>query len=527
MVGEGLTNAIAQGIDLISEFTNGTIASVNTTSEAPEPEGLSMFNTVEGKVKVEAGKCGLGEEYSGTYIRQYKIGDQNWLNVYSYTNFLRHQNDFIFLAFLLKPLVDETEIEWTEIFAFDNNGTRDVYVSVSYMEGLTTTQEDISEYELTVKFQGSKYLINGHFWYYVPSTKRWYIIFFQNTLSAAVKMNFGGFFDLSTKLEASVRASLMTKNSTEESNSIKNKFGLTVGAGKLVRIRQAIIKFKSARGELFEIRPRHFDVISEEDFDCIEEDQESSPEDDTGNSYESDDQFEFEIIDGFLENDLYTFTAVGEGDIKFQKLINDEKIDLKAPTNLKYVTDDMLWELRNAKKVDDEEQSWFISDDEQGLQLAIIESSCNLNMAGCELSLAANNTLGNNAKWIITEMVKQNATNPAEYKIQNKMYPNYYLVQITHGEEWFSAGISNDTSIENVSHHWRIESQFTEPTMEWVEIMNVDNTDGKLSFRQNVTLKTGVISESSLAETKTNVVSVLRVHLNLRHFFKSQFKPTF
>ena len=208
-------------------------------------------------------------------------------------------------------------------------------------------------------------------------------------------MNFGGFFDLSTKLEASVRASLMKKNSTEESNSIKNKFGLTVGAGKLVRIRQAILKFKSARGELFEIRPRHFDVISEEDFDCIEEDQESSPEDDTGNSYESDDQFEFEIIDGFLENDLYTFTAVGEGDIKFQKLINDEKIDLKAPTNLKYVTDDMLWELRNAKKVDDEEQSWFISDDEQGLQLAIIESSCNLNMAGCELSLAANNTLGN------------------------------------------------------------------------------------------------------------------------------------
>ena len=56
----------------------------------------------------------------------------------------------IFLAFLLKPLVGEPEIDWQEIFAFDNNGNREVLVSVSYMQGLTTTQENITTLELTV-----------------------------------------------------------------------------------------------------------------------------------------------------------------------------------------------------------------------------------------------------------------------------------------------------------------------------------------------------------------------------------------
>ena len=55
------TNAI----DIISDLTNGTIPSLNMTSEPPEPEGLSMFNDVNGTVKVEAETCGLGEEYSG------------------------------------------------------------------------------------------------------------------------------------------------------------------------------------------------------------------------------------------------------------------------------------------------------------------------------------------------------------------------------------------------------------------------------------------------------------------------------
>ena len=59
------TNAIADGLDIISDLTNGTIPSLNMTSEPPEPDGLSMFNDVNGTVKVEAETCGLGEEYSG------------------------------------------------------------------------------------------------------------------------------------------------------------------------------------------------------------------------------------------------------------------------------------------------------------------------------------------------------------------------------------------------------------------------------------------------------------------------------
>ena len=129
----------------------------------------------------------------------------------------------------------------------------------------------------------------------------------QNTLSAAltIEMNMG--FSIKAKLEASMRSSLVTKESIEESESMKNSFGLAVGAGKLVRIRQAILKFKSTRGELFELRPRHFDVISEQELDCIGEDAETVSED------EAEDQPEFVIIDGFVNNDLYTFTAVGEG----------------------------------------------------------------------------------------------------------------------------------------------------------------------------------------------------------------------
>ena len=51
---------------------------------------------------------------------------------------------------MLKPLVGEPEIDLQEIFAFDNNGNREVLVSVSYMQGLTTTQENITTLELTV-----------------------------------------------------------------------------------------------------------------------------------------------------------------------------------------------------------------------------------------------------------------------------------------------------------------------------------------------------------------------------------------
>jgi len=213
---------------------------------------------------------------------------------------------------------------------------------------------------------------------------------------------------------------------------------------------------------------------------------------------------------------------LGQGDIKFQKLAINENVHLKAPTNLNYVTDDMLWELQDAKISGDDEQSWYITDDEQGLQLAIIES-CQLNHAlslnhssdsaiiednttSCELSLATNETVADNARWIITEMVKRNATNPAEYRIQNKMYPDYYLVQITHGEESFSVGISNDVQMENISNHWRIETQFTEPETEWVEIMNFDNTDGLMSFQQTVTLKSGVTSDTTNASTESNTV---------------------
>ena len=61
------TNAIGEGLDIISDLTNGTIPSLNMTSEPPEPEGLSMFNDVNGTVKVEAETCGLGEEYSGSF----------------------------------------------------------------------------------------------------------------------------------------------------------------------------------------------------------------------------------------------------------------------------------------------------------------------------------------------------------------------------------------------------------------------------------------------------------------------------
>ena len=213
---------------------------------------------------------------------------------------------------------------------------------------------------------------------------------------------------------------------------------------------------------------------------------------------------------------------LGQGDIKFQKLSINDNVHLKAPTNLNYVTDDMLWELRDAKSSGDDEQSWYITDDEQGLQLAIIESCelnhplslshssdsaiVELNTTSCKLSLATNETVADNAKWIITEMVKRNATNPAEYRIQNKMYPDYYLVQITHGEESFSVGISNDVQMENISNHWRIETQFTEPETEWVEIMNFDNTDGLMSFQQTVTLKSGVTSDTTNASTESNMV---------------------
>ena len=114
-------------------------------------------------------------------------------------------------------------------------------------------------------------------------------------------------FNVQAKLEASMRSSLVTKESIEESESMKNSFSLAVGEGKLVRIRQAILKFKSTRGELFELRPRHFDVISAQELDCIGEDTETVSED------EGEDQPEFVIIDGFVNNDLYTFTAVGEG----------------------------------------------------------------------------------------------------------------------------------------------------------------------------------------------------------------------
>ena len=197
---------------------------------------------------------------------------------------------------------------------------------------------------------------------------------------------------------------------------------------------------------------------------------------------------------------------LGQGDIKFQKLAINDNVHLKAPTNLNYVTDDMLWELRDAKLSGDNDQSWYITDDEQGLQLAIIETNCNLNTTSCELSLATIETVGDNARWIITEMAKRNATNPAEYRIQNKMYPDYYLVQITHGEESFSVGISSDVQIENISNHWRIETQFTEPETEWVEIMNFDNTDGLMSFQQTVTLKSGVTSDTTNASTESNTV---------------------
>ena len=180
----------------------------------------------------------------------------------------------------------------------------------------------------------------------------------------------------------------------------------------------------------------------------------------------------------------------------------------------------MLWELRDAKFSDDDEQSWYITDDEQGLQLAIIDPDCNFNTTDCDPSLpicdlntincdpylAANETVSDNARWIITEMVKKSANNPAEYKIQNKMFPDYYLVQITHGEESFSVGISNNVQMENTSNHWRIESQFTEPETEWVEIMNFDNTDGLMSFQQTVTLKTGVTSDTTNASTESNTV---------------------
>ena len=121
-------------------------------------------------------------------------------------------------------------------------------------------------------------------------------------------------FDFSVKLEASMRSSLVTRESVEESESMKNRFSLAVGAGKLVRIRQAVFKFKSTRGEVFEIRPRHFDVISEEQLDCIGEDSETVSEDGT------EDQPEFVIIDGFLDRDLYTFTAVGEGRVTKQTI---------------------------------------------------------------------------------------------------------------------------------------------------------------------------------------------------------------
>ena len=61
-------NAVEEGLDMISNLTNGTIPSLNMTSEPPEPEGLSMFQDDTGNVKVEAEACGLGEEYSGSYL---------------------------------------------------------------------------------------------------------------------------------------------------------------------------------------------------------------------------------------------------------------------------------------------------------------------------------------------------------------------------------------------------------------------------------------------------------------------------
>ena len=61
------TNAIEDGLDIISDLTNGTIPSLNMTTEPPEPEGLSMFNDVNGTVQVETETCGLGEEYSGSF----------------------------------------------------------------------------------------------------------------------------------------------------------------------------------------------------------------------------------------------------------------------------------------------------------------------------------------------------------------------------------------------------------------------------------------------------------------------------
>ena len=202
---------------------------------------------------------------------------------------------------MLKPLVGEPEIDWQEIFAFDNNGNSDVLVSVSYMQGLTTTQENITTLELTV----SK---NHNSTFHACCINILILIFcIQNTLSAALKIELSWGFSIQANLEASMRSSLVTKESIEESESMKNTFGLTVGAGKLVRIRQAILKFKSTRGELFELRPRHFDVISEQEVDCIGEDTETVSED------EAEDQPEFVIIDGFVNNDLYTFTAVGEG----------------------------------------------------------------------------------------------------------------------------------------------------------------------------------------------------------------------
>ena len=70
----------------------------------------------------------------------------------------------------------------------------------------------------------------------------------------------------------------------------------------------------------------------------------------------------------------------------------------------------------------------------------------------------------------------------------------------------FSVGISNDVQMENISNHWRIETQFTEPETEWVEIMNFDNTDGLMSFQQTVTLKSGVTSDTTNASTESNTV---------------------